>query len=235
MAATWVSKIGCGIFLAMCQTISMSWRAAWNTLTTFSSVIRVEERREIDAGRQRVDHDGLVGLGHLRHAEQRVIGGLAQELGVDGDEGMARHALAGRGQFLGGGDRLHGAAGNLTRSGPCHGNHDLTFPRTRGMWMNSQGEGIGPTGTSIRVGSRRGEGAPRAPRRSSCGRARAPAGGAEAFGELDEIRIGEVAGDQPVAEVLLLDAAHIAEGAVVEHDRHQRNAVAHRGRHLVAR
>ena len=39
MAATWVSKIGCGIFLAMCQTISMSWRAAWNTLTTFSSVI----------------------------------------------------------------------------------------------------------------------------------------------------------------------------------------------------
>ena len=39
MAATWVSKIGCGIFFAMFQTISMSWRAAWNTLTTFSLVI----------------------------------------------------------------------------------------------------------------------------------------------------------------------------------------------------
>ncbi len=38
MAATWVSKIGCGIFRAMFQKISMSWRAAWNTLTTLSWV-----------------------------------------------------------------------------------------------------------------------------------------------------------------------------------------------------
>ena len=36
MAATWVSKIGCGILPAMFQTISMSWRAAWKTLTTAS-------------------------------------------------------------------------------------------------------------------------------------------------------------------------------------------------------
>ena len=40
MAATWVSKIGWGIFSARFQTISISWRAAWNTLTTFSAVIR---------------------------------------------------------------------------------------------------------------------------------------------------------------------------------------------------
>jgi hypothetical protein len=39
MAATWVSKMGCGINLAWCQTISMSWRAAWNTLSTFSLAI----------------------------------------------------------------------------------------------------------------------------------------------------------------------------------------------------
>ena len=39
MAATWVSKIGCGTMLARCQTISMSCRAAWNTLSTFSFAI----------------------------------------------------------------------------------------------------------------------------------------------------------------------------------------------------
>ena len=57
-----------------------------------------EERRKIDARRQRVDHDGLVGGGHLRHAQQRIIGGFAQELGVDGDERMRGHPLAHRRQ-----------------------------------------------------------------------------------------------------------------------------------------
>ena len=36
---------------------------------------------------------------HLRDAEQGVIGGLAQEFGIDGDEGMPRHARADLGQF----------------------------------------------------------------------------------------------------------------------------------------
>ena len=121
MAATWVSKIGCGIFFAMFQTISMSWRAAWNTLTTLLVGHQGEQRRKIDAGRQRVDHDGLVGRGHLRHAEQRVVGGLAQELGIDGDERMPRHARANLGQFLGGGDQVHGGGQpNPIRAG--HGN-----------------------------------------------------------------------------------------------------------------
>ena len=63
------------------------------------------------------------------------------------------------GQFARGGDRVH-CGGDLTQSE--RGRWQLCFnrPRTRGMWMNSQGEGIGPTGTSIRVGSRRGKGAP---------------------------------------------------------------------------
>ena len=52
-----------------------------------------EERLQIDAGRERIDHHGLVGARHLRDAEQRIVGGLAQEFGVDGDEGMARQAL----------------------------------------------------------------------------------------------------------------------------------------------
>ncbi len=102
------------------------------------------------------------------------------------------------------------------------------------MWMNSQGEGSGPTGTSIRVGPSRRAKARRSAARSSCGVRARSAGGAEAFGESDEIGIGEVAGDQPVAEALLLDAPHIAEGAVGEHDGDERDAVAHRGRHLVA-
>jgi hypothetical protein len=57
------------------------------------------ERRQIDAGRQRVDDDGFVGRGHLRHAEQGIIGALAQELGVDRDERMLCHSPASLGQF----------------------------------------------------------------------------------------------------------------------------------------
>src|SRR6185437_5429974 len=53
--------------------------------------------------------------------------------------------------------------------------------------------------------------------------ARAAARGAEAFGVFDEVRIGEVGCDHPVAEVLLLDAPHIAVGAVAA-DREHRHA-----------
>ena len=55
--------------LAACQTISMSWRAAWKTFITFSSAIRAIERRKIDARRQRVDDHGFVGGRHLRNAK----------------------------------------------------------------------------------------------------------------------------------------------------------------------
>jgi hypothetical protein len=43
------------------------------------------------------------------------------------------------------------------------------------MWMNSQGDGIGPTGTSIRVGSRAAMASRSAVRNSSGLRARRPA------------------------------------------------------------
>ena len=144
---------------------------------------------------------------------------------------MPRHARANLGQFLGGGDQVHGRGQpNPIRGG--HGNcHHL--PRTRGMWMNSHGEGIGPTGTSIRVGSRRGEGAPSAARSSSGLRARRPAA-PKLSAYLTKSGLARSRGDQPVAEVLLLDAPHIAEGAVGEHDRDQRNAVAHGGGEFVA-
>ena len=51
---------------------------------------QVEERLEVDAGGERIDHHRLVARRQLRHAEQRVVGGLAEEFGVDGDEGMLR-------------------------------------------------------------------------------------------------------------------------------------------------
>ena len=103
-----------------------------------------------------------------------------------------------------------------------NGGNCFQRPRTRGMKMNSQGLGIGPTGTSISVGSRAAIASRKA--RPARRRRRAPAGGAEAFGVFDEIGVGEVGSDQPVAELLLLDAPHIAEGAVGEHNRDQRNA-----------
>ena len=57
-----------------------------------------EEGLEIDAGRQRVDDDGLVALASCA-TQSGVVGGLAEELGVDGDEGMVRQPLAGGGQL----------------------------------------------------------------------------------------------------------------------------------------
>src|SRR5262249_9859008 len=46
------------------------------------------------------------GRRHLRHAEQGIRGGLAQEFGVDGDKGLLCHPPAGVGQFGGCRDRL---------------------------------------------------------------------------------------------------------------------------------
>ena len=68
---------------------------------------QLEERLEVDARRQRVDHHRLVARRQLRHAEQRVVGGLAEELGVDGDEGVLRQPFTGGGQFLRRGDQFH--------------------------------------------------------------------------------------------------------------------------------
>ena len=100
MAATWVSKIGCGMMLARCQTISMSWRAAWNTLSTFSFAISSKNGARSMPGASASITTASSLARHLRHAQQRIIGGLAQEFGVDGDEGVPRQPLAGGGQFV---------------------------------------------------------------------------------------------------------------------------------------
>ena len=101
------------------------------------------------------------------------------------------------------------------------------------MWMNSQGEGIGETGTSIRVGPSRRLNARLQRRPQLLRTARTLGFGAEALRIAHEIGIGEIAGDQAIAELLLLDAPHVAEGAVVEHDDGQRDAMADSGGKLV--
>ncbi len=47
---------------------------------------QVEQRLEVDAVGERVDHDGFVCAGDLRHAKLRIIGALAQELGINRHE-----------------------------------------------------------------------------------------------------------------------------------------------------
>ena len=57
---------------------------------------------------------------------------------------------------------------------------------------------------------------------------------AEAFGQLDEVGVAQVAGDRAVVERLLLDALDVAVGAVVEDDRDDADAVLRRGRQFLA-
>ena len=90
------------------------------------------------------------------------------------------------------------------------------------MWMNSQGDGIGPTGTSISVGPSRRLNARLSAARSSCGLRARSASAPKLCAIAHEIGIGEVARDHPVAVLLLLDAPHIAECTVVEHHDGQR-------------
>ena len=71
---------------------------------------QLEERGEVDAVGQRVDHDGLLGARQLCHAQQRVIGRLAKKFGIDGDGGVPAEPLAGGGQLWRLGNQLHGCS-----------------------------------------------------------------------------------------------------------------------------
>ena len=94
---------------------------------------QLEERRKVEPFGQRVDHHGLVGARHLRHAQDGKIGGLAQKLGVHGDEGVLRQPAAHGRQFLRGRDRLH--PGLLTGVGQrCRGARAAFFFPCRRAW-----------------------------------------------------------------------------------------------------
>jgi hypothetical protein len=67
---------------------------------------QVEERLQVDALGQRIDDDGFVGACHLHDAEQRVIGRLPQEFGIDGDDGEFGEPAANVREFRGRRDQL---------------------------------------------------------------------------------------------------------------------------------
>ena len=62
---------------------------------------QLEHRGKIDPIRQRIDRRRFLLVPELHQAEQRVIGVLAHELGVDADEFAFRQPLTEIGQFLG--------------------------------------------------------------------------------------------------------------------------------------
>src|SRR5262245_47662642 len=61
-----------------------------------------------------------------------------------------------------------------------------------------------------------------------------PSGRAETFRIFDEIWIGQVAGDQPVAELLLLNSTDIAKCAINKYKRDQWDAVPDCGGEFIA-
>ena len=69
-----------------------------------------EERRQVDAFRHRIDRHRFVGPADLHEAQDRPIGPVAHELGIDGNEGGLGLALAVSGELGRIGDQGHGLA-----------------------------------------------------------------------------------------------------------------------------
>ena len=70
-------------------------------------VHEIEERGEVDFGRQGIDQTMHRIPGHLDQAQIRPIGRLAHEFGVDGNEPVVGQAPAKLGQRFGGSHEFH--------------------------------------------------------------------------------------------------------------------------------
>ena len=68
---------------------------------------------------QRIDHDRFVCARHLHHAEQGIIGGLAQEFGVDGDDRVLGETGANGREVRGGGNQIHEQSITLLKTAFC--------------------------------------------------------------------------------------------------------------------
>ena len=153
-------------------------------------------------GGQGVDHRLDVRRGRLDQAELGPVGGLAHELGVDGDEGLAGQPLAEGRELGGGGDRRHrlaiarreaaslqGRSAAMSarmpvRSAPKHVHDqaterpDLRRRRRRHRRRRRAGRAIKPlAGATRRPGRGREAGRVRRPVRPQGGRLRRPAAG----------------------------------------------------------
>ena len=78
-----------------------------------------EERLQVDALGQRVDHDRFLGARHLHDAEQGIIGRLAQEFGIDGDDRVPGEAGANGCEFRSGGNQIHERSMTLPTTAFC--------------------------------------------------------------------------------------------------------------------
>src|ERR1700752_2338924 len=106
---------------------------------------QLEKRLQIDAGGQRVDDDSLLGACHLEHAEQGIIGGFPQKLGVHGDDRMSGEAVAGGCELRGGANHVHklrrsAESADLSRvSGRIRALH---LSLSRGFWKEGFKKGL---------------------------------------------------------------------------------------------
>src|SRR5260221_6615371 len=183
---------------------------------------------EIDPIRERVDDHSLLGRRHLRYAQQWIVGGFTQEFSIDDDVGVLCHPRANSREVTGCGYQIH-RGGKLDRVQFRHGNgtlylfsanarHVNELPRTRHCCNRNLYEGRFAAGKCVAQGQ---------PQlgRAAC----APTYGTETFGVFDEIWIGKITGDQPIAELFLLNAAHIAKSAIHENNRYERNSMTYGG------
>jgi hypothetical protein len=80
---------------------------------------QIEERLEVDARSQRIDHDRFLRARHLYDAEQWIIGRFAEKFGIDGDDRVFREAVANSGEFRSSGDKFHERSITLLKRAFC--------------------------------------------------------------------------------------------------------------------
>ncbi len=68
---------------------------------------QLEQRRQVDPRRQRIDRYRFLGTGYLDEAENRPIGALAHELGVDRNKARTRLSRTEARQRVGFGNHRH--------------------------------------------------------------------------------------------------------------------------------
>ena len=89
------------------RNISISCRAAWNTLDDIAVGQKLEKWIEIQLLAQRIDRDRFVLTGNLDQADLWPIGVVPDELSIDGDVVDVLEAFASRYQIRSTGHYVH--------------------------------------------------------------------------------------------------------------------------------
>ncbi len=75
-----------------------------------------KEGFEVDAFGERIDDGRFVRTRHLHHAQQWVVGGLAEEFGIDGDDRVFGEAVAEGGEIRRSGNQIHERSMTLSQT-----------------------------------------------------------------------------------------------------------------------